>query len=67
MPFLDLPQHRLHYRTEGRADGPWLTFCNSLGTDLGMWQPQVEALAAHYRILRYDRRGHGQSSAPPGL
>ncbi|WP_367382067.1 3-oxoadipate enol-lactonase [Stenotrophomonas cyclobalanopsidis] len=66
MPFLDLPQHRLHYQTEGRADGPWLTFCNSLGTDLGMWQPQVDALASQYRILRYDRRGHGQSSAPPG-
>lgn len=67
MPFLDLPQHRLHYQTEGRADGPWLTFCNSLGTDLGMWQPQVDALASQYRILRYDRRGHGQSSTPPGL
>ena len=67
MPFLELPQHRLHFQTEGREDGPWLTFCNSLGTDLGMWAPQAQALSAQYRILRYDRRGHGQSSAPPGL
>lgn len=65
MPFIDLPSHRLHYRIEGAEGKPWLTFCNSLGTDLHMWGPQVEALASDYRILRYDRRGHGESSAPP--
>lgn len=57
---------RLHYRIDGRADAPWLTFCNSLGTDLTMWDPQVEALAGDFRILRYDRRGHGASGAPVG-
>ncbi|MFT4248785.1 MAG: 3-oxoadipate enol-lactonase [Pseudomonas sp.] len=67
MPFADLSTHRLHYRIEGREDALWLTFCNSLGTDLHMWDPQVDALAAHFRILRYDRRGHGQSDTPPGL
>lgn len=56
---------RLHYRVDGRADGPWLTFCNSLGTDLSMWDRQIEALGAHFRILRYDRRGHGRSATPP--
>jgi len=66
MPFLDLPLHRIHYRVDGPVDAPWLTFCNSLGTDLHMWDAQVDALAAQFRILRYDRRGHGQSSAPPG-
>lgn len=67
MPFADLSTHRLHYRIEGRTDAPWLTFCNSLGTDLHMWDAQIEALAPHFRILRYDRRGHGQSDTPPGL
>jgi 3-oxoadipate enol-lactonase len=67
MPFADLPTHRLHYRIEGREDAPWLTFCNSLGTDVNMWDAQLEALAPHYRILRYDRRGHGQSDTPSGL
>lgn len=66
MPLIELPTHRLHYRIEGRDDAPWLTFCNSLGTDLHMWDPQVEALAPHYRVLRYDRRGHGQSDTPSG-
>ncbi len=66
MPFLNLPTHRLHYRIDGPAgDRPWLTFCNSLGTDMHMWDAQVEALAQDFRILRYDRRGHGESSAPP--
>lgn len=66
MPFADLSSHRLHYRIEGREGAPWLTFCNSLGTDLHMWDPQADALAAQFRILRYDSRGHGQSDTPPG-
>lgn len=68
MPYLDLPTHRLHYRIDGdasAADKPWLTFCNSLGTDLHMWDAQVAGLSGSFRILRYDRRGHGKSSAPP--
>lgn len=67
MDFLELDTHRLHYRIDGPDDAPWLTFCNSLGTDLHMWDPQVAALSGRFRILRYDRRGHGHSSAPPGL
>ena len=69
MAYLDLPGHRLHYRIDGDGTGsqgkPWLMFCNSLGTDLHMWDEQVPALSGHFRILRYDRRGHGRSSAPP--
>ncbi|WP_340648565.1 3-oxoadipate enol-lactonase [Pseudoxanthomonas winnipegensis] len=67
MAFLDLPTHRLHYRIDGAEGAPWLTFCNSLGTDLSMWDPQVAELGRDFRILRYDRRGHGQSTAPAGL
>ncbi|TCU11690.1 alpha/beta fold hydrolase [Rhizobium sullae] len=40
-------------------------FCNSLGTDLHLWDGQVAGLGQHFRALRYDRRGHGLSSAPP--
>lgn len=67
MAFLDLPTHRLHYRIDGAEGAPWLTFCNSLGTDLTMWDLQVAELSADFRILRYDRRGHGQSTAAQGL
>jgi len=40
--------------------------CNSLGTTLEMWDPQVEALTTRFRLVRYDRRGHGRSPVPPG-
>ena len=68
MPHLDLSTHRLHYRIDGDISDearPWLLFCNSLGTDLHMWDAQAEAVSERYRVLRYDRRGHGLSSAPP--
>lgn len=66
MTYLELANHRLHYRIDGYAsdDKPWLVFCNSLGTDMHMWDAQVDVLSAQYSILRYDRRGHGRSSAP---
>lgn len=54
---------RLHYRIDGPDDGIPLVFCNSLATDLHMWDEQIPALSDKYRILRYDRRGHGQSEA----
>lgn len=51
---------------EGPEDRPVLMLSNSLGTSRAMWQPQVPAFAAHYRVLRYDTRGHGQSAVTPG-
>jgi 3-oxoadipate enol-lactonase len=40
-------------------------FSNSLGTDFSMWDPQMAELEQPFRILRYDTRGHGQSSVTP--
>jgi 3-oxoadipate enol-lactonase len=31
-----------------------------------MWQPQVEAFKQHFRLVRFDRRGHGGSGVPKG-
>jgi 3-oxoadipate enol-lactonase len=39
---------------------------NSLGTTLHMWDGQVGPLTQHFRLVRYDRRGHGQSGVPAG-
>src|SRR5256712_13971033 len=41
-------------------------FSNSLGTNFSMWDPQASEFKKHFRILRYDTRGHGQSSSTPG-
>ncbi len=56
----------INYRFDGPEDAPVVTFSNSLATTLAMWAPQVAALADRYRILRYDTRGHGATSAPDG-
>ncbi len=55
----------LNTLVEGKEGAPWLVFSNSLATDLRMWNQQVAALKAHFRILRYDQRGHGASAPPP--
>ncbi|PPR09778.1 MAG: 3-oxoadipate enol-lactonase 2 [Alphaproteobacteria bacterium MarineAlpha11_Bin1] len=56
----------LNYELSGNPDKPWLTFSNSLATNLHMWDDQEAALNTHFRILRYDKRGHGQSEPVPG-
>ena len=58
---------RIAYRTEGSADParPWLVFSHSLACDHTMWDPQMTGFA-DFRILRFDTRGHGQSSTPAG-
>jgi 3-oxoadipate enol-lactonase len=43
-----------------------LVLSNSLGTDFSMWDPQMVGLQSRFGILRYDTRGHGQSSVTPG-
>jgi 3-oxoadipate enol-lactonase len=54
----------IHYRIEG--NGPWITLSHSLACNLDMWAPQIAPLSRHYKVLRYDIRGHGQSSASSG-
>ena len=56
----------IHYEVEGPENKPVLMLCNSLGTTLHMWDPQVSALRQHFRLVRYDRRGHGKSGVPAG-
>lgn len=53
--------HQLAVQVQGLKDAPVIMFSNSLGTDHGMWQAQVAVLAAHYQIITYDTRGHGES------
>ncbi|MDP9848256.1 3-oxoadipate enol-lactonase [Streptosporangium lutulentum] len=36
---------------------------SSLGTTLEMWDPQMDALTEHFRVIRFDHRGHGRSPA----
>ncbi len=54
----------IHYDIQG--EGPWLMLSHSLATDLSMWDDQMAALTPHFRVLRFDTRGHGGTSAPEG-
>jgi 3-oxoadipate enol-lactonase len=65
MPFVQSGDLRTHYDLRGNT-GPVLVFSNSLGADFSMWDPQVAELAKHFRVVRYDTRGHGQSSVTAG-
>lgn len=57
---------RIACRRDGEEGAPVLVLSNSLGTDHTMWDPQMAELARHFRVLRYDQRGHGASDAPAG-
>ncbi|MBZ5611652.1 MAG: 3-oxoadipate enol-lactonase [Acidobacteriia bacterium] len=66
MPFATVDDTRLFYRLEGSDHRPTLVLAHSLGLDHSLWDAQTPDLLAHFRILRFDTRGHGASDAPPG-
>ena len=67
MPILKSGEAGIHYTLEGQSGLPVLVFSNSLGANYSMWDQQASEFRKKFRILRYDTRGHGQSSSPPGL
>lgn len=66
MPVLKSGDARIHYALEGQSASPVLVFSNSLGANYSMWDAQAREFHKDFRILRYDTRGHGQSSATSG-
>lgn len=57
---------RIAYRFDGPTDKPVLVLSNSIATTLNMWDGQIQDLSQHFRVLRYDMRGHGASDVPAG-
>lgn len=66
MPMIQTNGCAIHVAVEGPADAPALVLSNSLGADHTMWNAQVAPLARHFRLIRYDCRGHGRSQVTPG-
>lgn len=56
----------VHHLVSGRTDGPVVILSNSLGATHRMWDANLSALEEHFRVVRYDTRGHGGSPVPPG-
>jgi 3-oxoadipate enol-lactonase len=61
MHFKSLNDIVVHYADLGSAEKPVLVFANSLGTDFRIWDGVVARLAERFRIVLYDKRGHGLS------
>jgi 3-oxoadipate enol-lactonase len=55
---------RIWHDLHGDADAPFLVLPCSLGTSRELWDP--ERYAQHFRVLRYEHRGHGESETPLG-
>lgn len=66
MPQVTSDGCRIYYRVDGDPSAPALLFSNSLGTTHELWDPQMDTFSRSFRVIRYDTRGHGRSSAPAG-
>jgi len=66
MNFVRINGVLLHYRLAGPENAPALVLVNSLGTDARIWDGVIAGLEGRYRILAYDKRGHGLSDSPAG-
>src|SRR3989440_7498713 len=66
MPSVNADGCPIYVEVEGPERAPVLMLSNSLGTTLHMWDGQVAPFTQHFRLVRYDRRGHGKSGVPKG-
>lgn len=55
---------RMHFRDEGKFDGPVIVLVHGFSASLHTWEPWVEALKADHRVISIDLPGHGLTRAP---
>ncbi len=65
-----MSEARLAASLDGPDGAPVLVLANPIGTTRAIWAAQVPVLPRHFRLLRFELRGHGEpgarSAAPPG-
>ncbi len=66
MPDIDADGCRLSWTAQGPPDAPALLLLDALGTTVDLWRAHIDRLAAAFRVIRFDTRGHGASDAPAG-
>ncbi|MDA0271120.1 MAG: alpha/beta fold hydrolase [Chloroflexi bacterium] len=65
MPHVELPTGiRIRYDERGPSDARPLVLAHGFTAGLEMWFPQMHVLSQDYRLITWDARGHGGSSAP---
>ncbi|MBI4561650.1 MAG: alpha/beta fold hydrolase, partial [Candidatus Rokubacteria bacterium] len=62
MPTATLNGIRLYYEVHGQ--GAPLVLLHGFAGTAESWRPQISALAASYRLILYDARGHWRSESP---
>lgn len=65
MNITDINGNKVHWRQDGSETGAPVVFANALGTDFRLWDDMIACLPDGLRLIRYDKRGHGLSDAPP--
>jgi pimeloyl-ACP methyl ester carboxylesterase len=61
MPSIDVSGRSIHFLDEG--SGPAVLFAHGFFMDATMFEPQMKAFRGTHRVISWDLRGHGQSSA----
>ncbi len=65
--FVELePGLNVHYRDEGKSDGPAVILVHGSNASLHTWEPWVARLGKDYRIVSLDLPGHGLTGSYPG-
>ena len=66
MAFTRIDGELVHWRESGPREAAAVVLVNSLGTDFRIWDEVAAALAREWRVVVYDKRGHGLSEVPAG-
>src|SRR6476660_5371253 len=66
MPEIAVTGGRVSYSLQGDERLPPLLLSHALGSTRALWNPQLVPLSRYFRLVLYDVRGHGASTAPAG-
>jgi len=64
--FVEICGLATHIAVDGPPGAPALLLMHSLGTNLHLWDAQVDSLARGFRVVRFDMRGHGLTEVGAG-
>ena len=67
MPTIDRDGVSIYYEAHGPKENncPAMLLSHGYGATCRMWDGQIAAFAASWRVIVWDMRGHGQSGDPP--
>ena len=64
MPTIKINDIEMYYQQQGKGED--LVLIAGASADHTAWDPIYDELTKHYRVLRFDNRGVGQTDAPSG-